>query len=147
MSGRGESGAERAAYLVFGAREVDEPDGEGAAGYRQFEKDWDAQLQRCERLAAERGYRPAGSCVVSAAQPTLPRLLEWADEPGCEIVLIAGRAVLERMRSSWPDWEQMVVRLAAAGARVEAVPDPEPVVSAAELPAAERRGPRRAVKG
>ncbi|MES4907184.1 MULTISPECIES: hypothetical protein [unclassified Streptomyces] len=142
MSGRGESGAERAAYLVFGARDIDEPDesdgpeGEGAGGYRQFEKDWDAQLERCERLAAERGYRPAGSCVVSAAQPTLPRLLEWADEPGCEIVLIAGRGVLERMRSSWPDWEQVVVRLAAAGARVEAVPYPEPIGAAEELPSA-----------
>jgi hypothetical protein len=136
MSGRGESGAERAAYLVFGAREIDEsdePDGEAAGRYLRFEKDWDAQLERCGRLAAERGYRPAGSCVVSAAQPTLPRLLEWADAPGCEIVLIAGPGVLERMRSCWPDWEQVVVRLAAAGARVEAVPDPEPGGPAEEL--------------
>lgn len=137
MSGRGESGAERAAYLVFGAREIDEPgepETEAAGGYRQFEKDWDAQLDRCARLAAERGYRPAGSCVVSAAQPTLPRLLEWADEPGCEIVLVAGRGVLERMRSCWPDWGQVVVRLAAAGARVEAVPDPEPDGPGGQLP-------------
>ncbi|MER7793797.1 hypothetical protein [Streptomyces sp. NPDC097640] len=134
MSGRGESGAERAAYLVFGAREVDEPETEAAGGYRQFEKDWDAQLDRCARLAAERGYRPAGSCVVSAAQPTLPRLLEWADEPGCEIVLVAGRGVLERIRSCWPDWGQVVVRLAAAGARVEAVPDPEPGGPGGQLP-------------
>ncbi|MFK4271091.1 hypothetical protein [Streptomyces milbemycinicus] len=135
MSGRGESGAERAAYLVFGARETDEPDepeAEGAGAYGQFEKDWDAQLERCARLAAERGYRPAGSCVVSAAQPTLPRLLEWADEPDCEIVLIAGHGVLERIRSSWPDWGQVVVRLAAAGARVEAVPYPEPACPADE---------------
>ncbi|MGW3570940.1 hypothetical protein ACWDSL_44910 [Streptomyces sp. NPDC000941] len=143
MSGRGESGAERAAYLVFGARETDEPDepvepvepdGEAAGRFRQFEKDWDAQLERCERLAVERGYRPAGLCVVSAAQPTLPRLLEWADEPDCEIVLIAGRGVLERMRSCWPDWDQLVVRLAAAGARVEAVPYPEPACPADESP-------------
>lgn len=119
---------------MFGAREADEHEGEAAGGYRQFEKNWDAQLERCRRLAAERGYRPAGSCVVSAVQPTLPRLLEWADEPGCEIVLVAGRGVLERMRSCWPDWGQVVVRLAAAGARVEAVPDPEPDAPGEQLP-------------
>src|ERR1044072_4396594 len=113
----GDDGAPRAAYLVFGAREVDEPDAEGAGLYCQFEKDWDAQLEQCGRLAGERGYRPAGSCVVSAAQPGLPRLLEWADAPGCEIVLAPSARILGRIEKTWPDWGQVVERLAAAGGR------------------------------
>ncbi|MEK8171125.1 hypothetical protein NKH77_21110 [Streptomyces sp. M19] len=45
-------------------------------------------MERCARLAVERGYRLAGSMVVSVVQPTVPRLLEWADAPGCEVVLV-----------------------------------------------------------
>ncbi|MEU1944404.1 hypothetical protein ABZ554_18645 [Streptomyces sp. NPDC020125] len=134
MSGRTENGAARAAYLVFGAREVDEPDAEGASAYCQFEKDWDAQLEQCGRLAAERGYRPAGSCVMSVAQPTLPRLMEWAADPGCDVVLVASGHVLERIRKTWPDWDRVIARLEEAGARVEAVPYVEPAYPGEELP-------------
>ncbi|WP_438492569.1 hypothetical protein [Streptomyces asiaticus] len=134
MSGRTENGAARAAYLVFGAREVDEPEAEGVSAYCQFEKDWDAQLERCGRLAAERGYRLSGGCVMSVAQPTLPRLLEWAEDPGAEVVLVASDRVLERFRKTWPDWDRVVERLAEAGARVEAVPYVEPAYPGEELP-------------
>ncbi|MBL1099579.1 hypothetical protein [Streptomyces coffeae] len=135
MSGRAENGsASRAVCLVFGAREVDEPDAEAAGVYCQFEKDWDAQLERCRRLAEERGYAPAGSCVVSASQPALSRLLEWADDPGCEVVLVASARVLARIESSWPDWSELMDRLKVAGARVEAVPYPEPTYPGEELP-------------
>lgn len=132
MSGRGGDGAKRAAFLVFGAREFDEPD-EGAVVFRQFDKDWDAQLQQCARLAAERGYQRAGSSVFSVTQTTLPRLLEWADEPDCEVVLVASDRLLRRIRAVWPDWDQAVEHLAAAGARVEAVPYPEPTYPGEEL--------------
>jgi DNA invertase Pin-like site-specific DNA recombinase len=125
MSGRGESGVERAAYLVVGAREVDEPD-EGASAFCQFEKDWDAQLEQCARLAAERGYAPVGSTVVSVVQPTLPRLLEWANDPGCDILLVASARILGRLRDAWPDWDLVLEHLTAAGARVEPVPYAEP---------------------
>ncbi|MDT3399314.1 recombinase family protein [Streptomyces sp. B1866] len=129
MSDRGVSGPERAACLVFGAREADEPDGPsgGPSVYRQFEKDWDAQTRQCARLAAERGYERVGSTVVSAVQPSLPRLLDWADDPGCEVVLVASDRLLARIRDVWPDWDLMVDHLRAAGARVEAVPYAEPV--------------------
>ncbi|MET7765335.1 hypothetical protein ABZS71_26175 [Streptomyces sp. NPDC005393] len=133
MSGRAENGAARAVCLVFGAREVDEPDADGASTYCQFEKDWDAQLEQCGRLAGERGYQPAGSCVISVAQPTLPRLLEWADDPGCEVVLVASARILGRIRKTWPDWGQVVERLRVAGARVETVPYEEPSYPGEEL--------------
>ncbi|WP_435243268.1 hypothetical protein [Streptomyces cucumeris] len=137
MSGRAESGSvSRAVCLVFGARELDESDAPGteAAGtYCQFEKDWDAQLARCARLAEERGYASAGSCVVSASQPALPRLLDWADDPGCEIVLVASARLLARIERSWPDWTEVTDRLKRSGARVEAVPYPEPTYPGEEL--------------
>lgn len=115
----------RASYLVFGAREVDESD-DRITAYCQFEKDWDAQLERCARLAAERGYQPVGSSVFSVTQPTLDRVLEWAGDPGCEVVLIASARIRQRFEEGWPDWDQVVARLGAAGAVVEAVPYPEP---------------------
>lgn len=127
-------GAERAACLVFGAREVDEPHQEGPPLFRRFEKDWAAQREQCRRHTEERGYRPAGSTVFSVRQPARARVLEWADQPGCEVVLVASARVLDRMRAEWPDWEPMVERLAAAGARVEVVPYPEPRYSGEELP-------------
>ncbi|GAA4692547.1 hypothetical protein [Streptomyces buecherae] len=129
MSGR----VERAAYLVFGAREVDESD-EGSPTFSQFDKDWDAQLQQCGRLAAERGYQPVGSSVFSVLQASMDRLLEWADDPGCDVVLVASPRLLRRMHACWPDWDQVVARLGAAGARLEAVPFPEPAYPGERFP-------------
>ncbi|WKX70624.1 hypothetical protein [Streptomyces sp. XD-27] len=123
----------RVTYLVFGAREVDEAD-DRITAYCQFEKDWDAQLGRCARLAEERGYEPVGSSVFSVTQPTLPRVLEWAGEPGCEVVLVASARILRRFREGWPDWGQVEARLAAAGAVVEAVPYPEPAYPGEDFP-------------
>ncbi|MFF8816003.1 VOC family protein [Streptomyces pactum] len=143
----------RASYLVFGAREVDESD-DRITTYCQFEKDWEAQLERCARLAAERGYRPVGSSVFSAAQPTLDRVLEWAGEPGCEVVIVGSDRVLRRFRDTWPDWDRVVARLRAAGAEVEAAPYPEPCYRGEELadepsggPPAGRRVPGPAAPG
>ncbi|KUJ65014.1 hypothetical protein ACZ90_52690 [Streptomyces albus subsp. albus] len=125
--------AKRAAYLVFGAREVDESDDRFMA-YCRFEKDWDAQLRRCARLAEERGYQPAGSSVFSVTQPSLGRVLEWADDPGCEVVLVASDRIRQRLQDGWPDWDRVVERLAAAGAEVEAVPYPQPAYPGEEFP-------------
>ncbi|MFC0602127.1 hypothetical protein [Streptomyces palmae] len=124
--------AKRAAYLVFGAREVDESD-DRITAYCQFEKDWDAQLESCARLAEERGYQPVGSSVFSVTQPSLAGVLEWADDPGCEVVLVASDHILRRLQDAWPDWGRVVERLAAAGAVVEAVPYPQPVYPGEEL--------------
>lgn len=130
---RERDGAERAACLVFGAREVDESQ-EGPPLFRRFEKDWAAQREQCRRHTRDRGYQHAGSTVFSVRQPSPARVLEWADQPGCEVVLVASARLLERMRAEWPDWDRMVERLDAAGARVEAVPLPEPRYGGEELP-------------
>ncbi|MEK8171124.1 hypothetical protein NKH77_21105 [Streptomyces sp. M19] len=41
--------------------------------------------------------------------------------------------ILTRIRDAWPDWDRVAERLAAAGARVEAVPYPEPRYPGEEL--------------
>src|SRR5207247_971852 len=112
---------------------ADEPH-EGPPVYSRFEKDWCAQAQWCGRLAAGRGYRPAGTSVFSARQPSSPRLLEWADSTECEVVVVASERILGRMRQAWPDWGEVVERLAAVGVRIEAAPFPEPVYAGEEPP-------------
>ncbi|MCC3768704.1 hypothetical protein [Streptomyces sp. UNOC14_S4] len=121
MQETGSSDVPRAWGLVFGAREVDEPDDQPAL-FTQFEKDWEGQLDAIGQWVREHGYVNAGHCIWSVLQPTRAAILElpaWLVEHHISRLIVPGPDVRTSMNRSWDAWGAFTTALEAVGIAVE----------------------------
>lgn len=110
--------APRAWAWVFGAREVDEPEG-AERRFTDYEKNWDAQIASAKQWEREHGYESAGYSIWSINQPDTPDdnydFIDRLIERRVSTMVIPGTAIRDTMSRTWESWLPFTTALEAAG--------------------------------